>query len=1057
MASLLAVCILCAAGSSANEQDPSVRFLSALKTVEEGREQATRGQIPKAISLYESALSVMASLAGNRHWTVAIVENDLAKAHLQARSLEAAKLHTLRALSIVDDGTVKQADHAQFLLTATKVAIAQADWPAAQRYLDNASVLDVVRLQPDLGLQLAFTTATFHFHRNEFTDAVRMFDDALGYLDMSTQQNALMKCRILLDTLKARLRLSQVDRVKAELGTLKQRPFFAICSQDQSLKIGTEFLNAELAFFEMRIADHDAALAKLKSLVDQIPESEEAVKFLNQSASTAMFSGDYVNAERKFLAALEAAELIFSDRATNLGTIFHNLGLVYQELGDLELSDRFYGRAIEVFSSVDDGQNDALAGTLAERSRLRRLQGRLDDAEQDSSTSLAISQQVSSGVSDHRFALRWNGHGRALYEQGRTEESIESFEKSVDYFSKVEGDVSIDEIPVLTNLAEAKTDIGDLEAAERHADRARELTAALNRRFPTAFHNISAVRAKLLAAQGQWDEASSEMHRNLVLHERRLKQVSRRPTYSNEFATNLVRDDVERYLEIAAASVASGGPPINLDDLFFAFQLPLFSTASEAVRQVAVGAQVQSAELKSALQERGSISRDIRTLSKSFSHNVRNFGVAYTTEATTRFTERLNVLESRLEAIDRMIEVTYPEFAAYFSPRIRTVQETQDQISPEQGVVSTFLGKEGLYVLLITKETVLFNRSQCDPILVTSLVENIRATLRIEKTFDAKSSHGLQQCVFSGIQDALEAVDEILYVADAQLQGIPPSILVSRIDTDAVRKNTFMLERWLMTTVPAVDILFVGRQTSASAKESMRSIGFGNPYYKTRDDQDGKRGTVAGSANREPGVYYLDGVNIPELPFTEEELIHIENLLGLENTTTLLGREASETTVKETDYGAFDVVYFATHGVLAYEVPEIQEPALLLSRPDFPTREDDGVLLASEIAALSMDVDLVVLSACNTAGSSGRPGAPGFSGLVRSFFHSGAKTVLASNWYISDVGTAILLPRIISRRLEAPEKSINEALRQAMLDLLNSEEEDLRHPAIWGPFVAIGT
>jgi hypothetical protein len=67
----------------------------------------------------------------------------------------------------------------------------------------------------------------------------------------------------------------------------------------------------------------------------------------------------------------------------------------------------------------------------------------------------------------------------------------------------------------------------------------------------------------------------------------------------------------------------------------------------------------------------------------------------------------------------------------------------------------------------------------------------------------------------------------------------------------------------------------------------------------------------------------------------------------------------------------YRVVYFATHALVAGEVEKFSqaraEPALVLSIPDKPTQEDDGLLRASDIAMLKLNADLVVLSACNTA------------------------------------------------------------------------------------------
>ena len=104
-----------------------------------------------------------------------------------------------------------------------------------------------------------------------------------------------------------------------------------------------------------------------------------------------------------------------------------------------------------------------------------------------------------------------------------------------------------------------------------------------------------------------------------------------------------------------------------------------------------------------------------------------------------------------------------------------------------------------------------------------------------------------------------------------------------------------------------------------------------------------------------------------------------------------LGEEARESLVRE-NKGLADssVVAFATHGLMAGEFEGVAEPALVLTPPAGASEEDDGLLVASEIAQLKLNADWVVLSACNTAPPDGTPGAEGLSGLAKAFSMSAA-------------------------------------------------------------------
>lgn len=99
------------------------------------------------------------------------------------------------------------------------------------------------------------------------------------------------------------------------------------------------------------------------------------------------------------------------------------------------------------------------------------------------------------------------------------------------------------------------------------------------------------------------------------------------------------------------------------------------------------------------------------------------------------------------------------------------------------------------------------------------------------------------------------------------------------------------------------------------------------------------------------------------------------------------------------------------------EMSGLAEPALVLTPSDVATDVDDGLLTASEAALLNLNADWVILSACNTAAAD-EPGADGLSGLARSFFYAGARS---------------------------------------MLVLMNdTSDPSLAHPSAWAPFVIVG-
>ena len=55
------------------------------------------------------------------------------------------------------------------------------------------------------------------------------------------------------------------------------------------------------------------------------------------------------------------------------------------------------------------------------------------------------------------------------------------------------------------------------------------------------------------------------------------------------------------------------------------------------------------------------------------------------------------------------------------------------------------------------------------------------------------------------------------------------------------------------------------------------------------------------------------------------------------------------TAVKGAQLGDTRIIAFATHGLVAGDLPELAEPALVLTPPEEPTADDQGLLTASDV------------------------------------------------------------------------------------------------------------
>jgi CHAT domain-containing protein len=262
-------------------------------------------------------------------------------------------------------------------------------------------------------------------------------------------------------------------------------------------------------------------------------------------------------------------------------------------------------------------------------------------------------------------------------------------------------------------------------------------------------------------------------------------------------------------------------------------------------------------------------------------------------------------------------------------------------------------------------------------------------------------------------------------------------------------------------------------------------VGFGDPLFSVEQAEEAARASAAaggvttadassvtrGMPLKRRSSPQLDAATsaqlaqLPRLPDTADELKSIALALHTDPAEVLnLGKEANEAKVKSIDLSGFKIIAFATHGLVPGELDGLTQPALALSAPSVAGIEGDGLLTMEEILTLKLDADWVLLSACNTAAGSGA-GADAVSGLGRAFFYAGTRALLVTNWSVHSQSARELITDLFKRQADDPALSRGEALRQAMMALVDGPgyvgadgktEFAYAHPLFWAPYSIIG-
>ncbi|NEQ39132.1 MAG: CHAT domain-containing protein [Okeania sp. SIO3I5] len=187
----------------------------------------------------------------------------------------------------------------------------------------------------------------------------------------------------------------------------------------------------------------------------------------------------------------------------------------------------------------------------------------------------------------------------------------------------------------------------------------------------------------------------------------------------------------------------------------------------------------------------------------------------------------------------------------------------------------------------------------------------------------------------------------------------------------------------------------------------------------------------------------------PPLPNVKKELEDIkiqassEILLNESFTEKKANTEVANTT--------YQVIHIATHG----EFSSNAEDTFILTWDDKINVEELRNMIRSGTQQ-TQPIELLVLSACRTATGDDRA-TLGLAGIA---VRAGARSTIASLWYVSDEATAALMKNLY-QQLTNPKITKAEALRRAQQQILKDAQTgiinpEFEHPYFWSTFILVG-
>lgn len=388
---------------------------------------------------------------------------------------------------------------------------------------------------------------------------------------------------------------------------------------------------------------------------------------------------------------------------------------------------------------------------------------------------------------------------------------------------------------------------------------------------------------------------------------------------------------------------------------------------------------------------------------------------------------------------DSLITHLEQDYATYYNlkyqNKITSLNEALEQLPAGKSLLlEYYIGDRHWYVFKLSKEKQEFFQlpiTQESEALVTSLrlaLTNYEVILerpeQAYKRFTTASHQYYQEFVEPFIKDELQSLTALTVIPDGFLHYIPFEVLLHTAAEEQPTMGNYKDLDFLLKVCP------INYHYSATLMVKNAVL-----------EHKNNNGLCLGFA---PNIISQSATD--SLPWTQYELQAIERMLHGEY---YYGQAASKAQFKE-KVQDFSIIHLATHGLV-----NIEEP--MQSRLSFAMDERleaaERALFAYEIHNLTLQADLVVLSACETGYGKTIRGE-GVLSLAQAFLYAGAPSVITTLWEVNDFTSAALVEAFyvnLSNGMPKPK-----ALQEAKLTFLSKTDQISGHPCYWGSFISIG-
>lgn len=446
-------------------------------------------------------------------------------------------------------------------------------------------------------------------------------------------------------------------------------------------------------------------------------------------------------------------------------------------------------------------------------------------------------------------------------------------------------------------------------------------------------------------------------------------------------------------------------------------------------------------------------------------------------EIAAQMRARIAVLEKQRADLQSRIKAGFPGYDRLVRPLPPRLDEIAGRLTGDEALWVFMPDATGVNVWAVKQvqgqPVARFHRAPIEQGRLEQLVNTLRGSLESLGTqgkllpFNDGLAHEAFKSLLGPLAADMADRSQWIVAASGALARLPLSVLQTQPRT-AGAAPAWLIRQVSLSQVPSVGAWLSLRALPRRQMPQQVLMAWGDPAFAPIS---AARPTAAvrnlaapaGGAIQDLEQELPDGAKIyhaiPALPETRDELHELARALQADPQRDLvLGAQATRASVlKANQSGQLaqrKVLAFATHGLMAGDLPRLTQPALAMAADG--TEKDNALaplLTLEDVLGLKLNADWVVLSACNTAAADGRA-EEALSGLARGFFYAGSRSLLVTHWAVESDSAKELTTRTFghfTRNAQAPKAdSLREAMLQVMADARYS------HPAFWAPYVLVG-